>query len=368
MPSVVYGVDSPDALDAIYEGEATGFTYSREGHPNAQQLAGMLDEMEGAKGGVVTGSGMSAVLLALMSVAQSGDHVIGGDQLYGRSARLLTEELPRQGIETSLVDTREVENVEAEIRPETKAILLEVVSNPTLRVADLNGILQLAKANGIKVIVDNTFTTPAVLKPLDLGADVVLHSVTKLLAGHSDAMLGYVVAKDPALTESMMVRAVTWGLTPSPFDCWLAERGLLSFGLRHKATMQNAQALADALGNHNAVQTVLYPTRPDHPQYAQSMELLGGQGGNMVSFALKIDTRKAANRFTKALSSVPFAPTLGDIGTTLSHPATSSHRALAPEARDALGMTEGFFRVSVGVEPSESLIKHFEDALDEVTG
>ncbi|MEM8979228.1 MAG: aminotransferase class I/II-fold pyridoxal phosphate-dependent enzyme [Pseudomonadota bacterium] len=365
-PSVVYASEDLNALDEIYFGQAEGYTYSREGHPNAQQLAQMIDEMEGAEGGIITGSGMSAVLLAVLSCAASGDHVLGGDQLYGRSLRMMSDELPRLGIAAEVVDTTDSAQVEAALKPNTKAILLEVVSNPTLRIADMEGIYALEKARGIKVIVDNTFTTPAAYQPLQVGADLVVHSVTKLLAGHSDAMLGYVAAGDPALNDEMRVRAITWGLTGSPFDCWLAERGALSFGLRYAATTQNAQRLATALSDHPSVAQVLYPSRQDHPQADRARRLLGDKGGNMVSFRLNADARDPANTFVRALDAVPCAPTLGDIGTTLSHPATSSHRALTSEARAALGMGEGFFRVSVGIEPIESLVDVFTNALDQI--
>ena len=246
-PSVVYASESPDALDDQYEGRAQGFTYSREGHPNAQVVVARLDAMEGAEGGVVTGSGMGAVSAVLMGLLNTGDHVIGGNQLYGRSLRLMAEDLPRLGIGTTLADPGDVAAVEAAIRPETKMVLVEVLSNPTLRLADIDGLAALCKARGLLLVVDNTFTTPRAFRPFDHGADIVLHSITKLLAGHSDAMLGYVVAKDRALTERMRVFSVTAGLTPSPFDCWLAERGLLSFDLRFDRAEATAARLADHL-------------------------------------------------------------------------------------------------------------------------
>ena len=217
QPSVVYASRDPDALDRQYEGGETGYTYAREGHPNADVLAGLLDGLERAEGGIVTGSGMAAVTVALLANLKAGDHVIGADQLYGRSLRLMTEDLPRFGIETSLVDPTDAARVAAAVRPETRMILIETVSNPTLRIADLPGIIEVAKARGVRLAVDNTFTTPAVLQPLGMGADIVIQSVTKLLAGHSDATLGYVAARDGEVRERMAVLATTMGMTPSPF-------------------------------------------------------------------------------------------------------------------------------------------------------
>lgn len=361
-PSVVYASRSPDELDSQYEGRESGYTYAREGHPNADVLGQRIDALEGAEGGVVVGSGMAAVTAVLMGLCQSGDHVLGADQLYGRSLRLMTEDLPRLGIATSLVNAMDIAAVEAALRPETRLMLVEVVSNPTIRIADLDAIAALCAEKGVLLVVDNTFTTPLGLRPFEHGADIVLHSVTKLLAGHSDATLGWVAAKDPALNERMRVFAVTTGMTPSPFDCWLAERGLATFALRFARAQETAQRLADFLAAQEGVRRVLYPTRPDHPEAARAQSLLQGRGGHMVSFEIE-GGRPAANAFAEAAQGIAFAPTLGDVGTTLSHPASSSHRALTPEGRAAMGVSEGFFRVSVGLEDPEALMACFADGL-----
>lgn len=363
MPSVVYASETPDQLDAQYEGRAQGYTYAREGHPNADVLARRLDAMEEApQPGLVLGSGMAAVTAVLLGLCKAGDHVVGGDQLYGRSLRLMRDDLPRLGIETTLADPTRVEAVAAALRPNTRLVLIEVVSNPTLRVADLEGIAALCREKGVLLVVDNTFTTPRAVQPFALGADVVLHSVTKLLAGHSDVTLGWVAARDAAQSGAIYDFAVTTGMTPSPFDCWLAERGLMSFDLRFDRAEATAQRLADHLAGQALVKRVLYPTRADHPDKARAQGLLHGRGCNMVSFELE-GGRDAANAFTRGAERISFAPTLGDVGTTLSHPASSSHRGLTPEGRAALGMTEGFFRVSVGLEDPEALLAVFDAGL-----
>ena len=360
--AVAFASTTPDELDAQYEGREQGFTYAREGHPNASVLAQRIDALEGVSGGIVTSSGMSAVFAALAALLDAGDHLIGGDQLYGRSLRLMNEDLPRLGIETSLADPTDARAFAKAIQPNTKAVLLEVVSNPTLRVADMEGIAALCAEKGILLMVDNTFTTPRAYRPFDHGADVVIHSVTKLLAGHSDVTLGYVAAKDAALQKKLYDFAVTTGLTASPFDCWLAERGLATFDLRFERAQSNAVALADHLAGLPGVKRVLYPMRSDHPDHARANALLGGQGCNMVSFEVE-GGRAAANALARAAEGIAFAPTLGDVGTTLSHAASSSHRALTPAAREALGMSEGFFRVSVGLEDSSALNAVFTNAV-----
>ena len=361
-PSVVYASETPDALDAQYEGRVHGYTYSREGHPNADVVAARLDAMEGVSGGVVTGSGMAAVSAVLMGLTKAGDHVIGGNQLYGRSLRLMGEDLPRLGIATTLADPGDVDAIRAAILPETRMILVEVVSNPTLAVADIAGLAAMCKETGVLLVVDNTFTTPRGFRPFDHGADIVVHSITKLLAGHSDVMLGYVAARDPELAERLRIFSVTTGLTPSPFDCWLAERGMLTFDLRFERAQQTAALLADHLAGLEGVKRVIYPTRTDHPDRARAQELLRGQGCNMVSFELS-GGRDVANAFARAADGLAFAPTLGDVGTTLSHPASSSHRALTADRRAELGLSEGFFRVSVGLEEPEALLAVFSDAV-----
>ncbi len=356
--SVVYASPDPDTLDQQYAGEVDGYTYAREGHPNADVLTSLLNSAENADYGLVTGSGMAAVSAALLANVGTGDHVIGADQLYGRSLRLMAEDLPRFGTDVSLVDPTDVVSFETAIRPETRLILIETTSNPTLRVADVEGVIAVARDRGILVVVDNTFATPRGLRPLDLGADIVVHSVTKLLAGHSDATLGYVGTNSEAAFERMQVFSHTLGLTASPFDCWLAERGLYSFDLRYDKATENAARLADALADMDGVTRVIYPTRPDHPDHNRAFGLLKGEGGHMVSFEVKA-TRAASNALVRAAEGIAFAPTLGDIGTTLSHPATSSHRGLSEEERVALGVSEGFFRVSVGCEETERLIETF---------
>lgn len=361
QPSVVYSAPDIDTLNAQYEGGAQGYTYSREGHPNASVLAQKIDLLEGAVGGMMTGSGMGAVTAVMLGLLNSGDHVIGGDQLYGRSLRMLTKDLPRFGVEVSFADPCDGAAIAAAIQPNTKLILVEVVSNPTLRVADMDAIYQLGRDHGILVVVDNTFTTPRAYRPFDHGADVVIHSVTKLLAGHSDAMLGYVAAKNPEHAQMIWDVIVTMGLTASPYDCWMAERGMYSFDLRFQRASENAKALADMLAQLPGVLRVLHPSRSDHPDHMRAKSLLGDQFGNMVSFEIE-GGHLAAQRLTETID-MNFAPTLGDIGSTLSHPASSSHRGLTAESRSALGMSDGFFRLSVGIEDLSRLQIALEHAI-----
>jgi len=342
--SVAYSSDDADALDAQYDGKTHGYTYAREGHPNASVLAAKIDWLEGAKGGVLTSSGMAGLGAIYLGLLNAGDHIVAGDQLYGRNIRLLTQELPRFGISASLVDSTDAKKIEGAITENTKMILVEAVSNPTLRIADMEGIAKAAKERGVLLVVDNTFTTPASYKPLENGADITMNSVTKLLAGHSDVTLGYAASNDEEINRKMMDAVVTWG----------------------EKAQQNARALADCLGDLKNVEKVLYPGRRDHPDHNRAQAILGENPGNMISFRIN-GGRAEANKLIHAASHIPFAPTLGDIGTTLSHSASSSHRGMDPAERHALGITEGFFRISVGIEDTDQLIREFTQAVEACT-
>lgn len=365
-PSVVYRSEDADALDAQYEGRTSGYTYAREGHPNATVLGQKIDWLEGmaeAMGpGVVTGSGMAAVSSMFLGLLQSGDHIVAGDQLYGRSLRLLKQDLPRMGFAATFADPTDADAIARALRPETRLILVEVVSNPTLRVADMAGIARVAREAGVLLAVDNTFTTPRAFRPFEHGADIVIHSITKLLAGHSDVTLGWVAARTPEMNRALYDAAVTWGMTPSPFDCWLAERGLNTFELRYDRAEATAKRLAETLSTTLGIRRVLYPGRSDHPDHNRAMGLMNGRGANMVSFELD-GGRSCVNAFVRAAEQIPFAPTLGDVGTTLSHPASSSHRGLTATERETLGMPEGFIRVSVGCEDPDQLIAEIAGAV-----
>ena len=363
QPSVVYASPSIATLHSQYEGRTHGYTYAREGHPNADLLARKIDMLEGAEGGMILGSGMAAVSATILGILGQGDHIVGGNQLYGRSLRLMHQDLARFGIATSVADPTDVAAIRAALRPETRMILVEVISNPTLRVADMAGIIDLAREVGVIVAVDNTFTTPLAYRPLAAGADITIHSVTKLLAGHSDVTLGYVAARDPAHMRAIYDFAVTVGMTPAPNECWLAERGLYTFPLRFEKAQANAAGLADWLAAHPKVGRVLYPGRSDHPDHAVAAALTKGAFGTMVSFELADTTEAAADRMVQGAPDLPFAPTLGDVGTILSHSASSSHRGLTPEGRAALGISDGFFRVSVGIEELDLLIGDFDAGL-----
>jgi len=361
VPSAVYVARDADHMNAVYEGQEQGFTYAREGSPNAELLAAKIAALEGAESAQVTSSGMSAVAAIVLGLLKSGDHIVASNQLYGRTLRVVSHELPRLGVASDLVDATNVATVEAAVRPNTRLVLVEVVSNPLLRVVDVNALAVVARSRGALLIVDNTFPTPLGLRPLSLGAHVVFHSITKMLAGHSDVTLGAVCASRELLSP-IRDTIVTWGLNGSAFDCWLAERGMNTLELRVARANANAAALAAFLGRQSCVDRVFYPGRTDHPDHAVARRLFGDQYGNMVTFELG-GGRQAVNRFMRGLDLIPFAPTLAYVATIITHPAVTSHRGLTAEAREALGIREGTIRVSVGVEEYSLLEDEFRAAL-----
>jgi cystathionine gamma-synthase len=363
--SVAFCAEDTDQLHAVYEGRETGYTYAREAHPNAQVLAEKIAWMEGAETGVITSSGMAAVSAVLLGLLSKGDHIVAGNQLYGRSQRLFRHELPRLGFEASLVDASDIGAVERAIRAETKLIVIETVSNPTLRVADAEAIGHLAEKRGLMVVTDNTFSTPLGFKPLEWKAHIVIHSVTKLLAGHSDATLGF-VGGSQAIMQPVADAMMTWGFNASPHDCWLAERGLNTLEVRFERAQSNAKALCRFLKGLPGVARVVYPGEEDHPDHHLARRLLEGRFGNMVCFELDGGTEEV-NTMIRELRGIPYAPTLGDVSTTISHPASSSHRGLSAGERAELGISEGFIRLSVGIEDVEILMRDFEQAIRTAT-
>lgn len=346
--SSVYTLPDLDALDRILDGHEPGFIYARDAHPNARRLAAHLAEMEGAQWATITSSGMAAIAALVLATVEKGQRVVVGRQLYGRTMQLFQQELPRFGVTAALVDIGEVEQVRIALQTPTRLLFVETLSNPLLRVPDLPALAKLAHEAGCLLVVDNTFATPALLRPLEMGADLVMESLTKMIGGHSDVTLGLVCGNGDLLAEISQVSSI-WGFAANPFDCWLAERGLSTLKLRMKTASANADALADWLAQQPGVTRVVYPGRADHPDRERASRLLRGGFGNMLCFDLA-GGREAVNRFMRQAPGIPFSPSLGHTTTTCSHPATTSHRYVSPAEKERQGITDGLVRLSVGVE------------------
>jgi cystathionine beta-lyase/cystathionine gamma-synthase len=361
--SVVYCPDDPTHVDALYDGSAQGFIYARDGHPNAAQLAQKLARLEGAEAGLICASGMGAIAAALLSLLSHGDHVLLSEGVYGRTSALVTHQLPRWGIHHTTFDPADASGARTLLNPTTRIILVETISNPLLRVADLPALSEVARAAGIPLLVDNTFA-PLICKPISCGASLVMHSVTKMIGGHSDLTLGALVG-DTRQIDTIRTLASTLGQTGNPFESWLAMRGLSTLSLRMTRASATALDLARHLENHQAVRRVYYPLLSSHPDFALATRLLGEAGGTILT--IDLGEREQAESLIRALAaSIPFAPSLGDVQTTLSHPATTSHRGLDAAAMTRQGITPGMVRVSVGIEEPEDLWREFQAALDAI--
>ncbi|HEY7326916.1 MAG TPA: aminotransferase class I/II-fold pyridoxal phosphate-dependent enzyme [Gemmataceae bacterium] len=347
-PSSVYTLPDLDALDRILDAKDAGFIYARDSHPNARRLAARLAEIEGARWALMTASGMAAISTIVLANVEHGRRIVASDRLYGRTSQLFRQELPRFGVQTEFVDISDLKEVKAALQTPSRLLFVETMSNPLVCVADLPALVQLAHDAKCLLVVDNTFATPVLVRPLDLGADFVMESVTKVIGGHSDVTLGLVCGKNDMRAELSQVSSI-WGLSSSPFDCWLTERSLETLPLRMKTSCVNAAALADWLSQQPGVTRVYYPGRADHPDHDLAGRLFHGIFGNMLCFDLA-GGRDAVNRFMRQAPGIPFSPSLGHTTTTCSHPATTSHRYVSPVEKERQGITDGLVRLSVGVE------------------
>lgn len=352
--AAVYRCDSPEQADAMLGGEESGYVYVRDGHPNADMLAEKCRALHGMERAAVCSSGMGALAAACLAVLNEGDHVVASNRLYGRSLKLLSGELPRLKREVSVVDTCDLAATAAALRPTTRLLIVETITNPTLRVSDIAALADLAHRRGALLLVDNTLASPAVCRPAEFGADLVHESLTKIMNGHSDVLLGLLCG---GATHWDRVPEVvsTWGLAAAPFDCWLAARGLSTLAVRAERACANALRAAEFLSEQPQVAEVCYPGLASHPDHALARRQFGAAFGHMVTFTLR-GGLAAATRFIAAAKGIPFAPSLGDLSTTLSHPASTSHRNLSSSEQAALGIGGGTIRLSVGIESAQTVV------------
>ncbi len=341
-------------------GQHKGFDYSRTINPTRLALERCLASLENARHGLCFASGMAATS-AVANLLSPGDHVVVNDDLYGGTFRLFDKVNARFGLEFSYVDATDAGRVASAMRPNTKMVWLETPTNPLLRLADIGAIAQLAHARGAKVAVDNTFATPFLQNPLDLGADIVVHSTTKYIGGHSDALGGFAAVNAPELYEPLKFYQNAAGAVPGPFDCFLTMRGAKTLALRMREHDRNARAVADFLAGHAGVERVYYPGLSSHPQHDLAKKQMRGYGG-MVSFTLKGPVDRART-FAAATKLFSLAESLGGVESLICHPATMTHGSIPKDVREARGVTDGLLRLSVGIEDEDDLIADLEQAL-----
>jgi len=358
-----YAYESAGAADRRFSGEDPGFVYSRYANPTTQMFEERLALLEGAEQCRALASGMAAIHVALTGLLKAGDHLVAGRALFGSCNWIISNWLPRFGVETTYVDATDLDAWRAAMRPNTKVVLLESPANPLLEITDIAAVAAIAHAAGAKVVVDNVFATPIFQKPLTLGADIVVYSATKHIDGQGRVLGGAILGGRNLLEEAYRDIIRHTGPAISPFNAWILLKGLETLDLRVRRQTQTAAVLADLIGDHGKVLSVRYPGRADHPQAQVARAQMSGFS-NLLAFDL--GSREAAWRFLDALEIVDISNNLGDAKSMATHPSTTTHRAMPEEKRLEIGLTEGFVRMSVGLEDVQDLSRDISRALGAV--
>lgn len=347
-----------ESLDTFGE-----YDYARSGNPTRQALEEIFAELENGTASYAFASGMAAISTTFMLLS-AGDHLVITDDVYGGTFRMTTEVLTRLGIEHTFVDMTDAENVRQAMKGNTKMIFMETPSNPTMKITPVEEIVDLARTAGCLTVLDNTFMTPVLQRPLDLGVDIVVHSATKFIGGHSDVVAGLAAVKDEALSQRLKFLQNSFGAILGPDDCWLIMRGLKTLHTRMTASQKVAENLALWLNEQPEVQSVYYPGLKDHPGFELNRKQSDGPGA-VLSFELA--DRETVNRFAQAVTIPVFAVSLGAVETILSYPAKMSHAAMPDHERAKRGITDGLLRVSVGLESEDDLKQDFRQAFDRLS-
>ena len=357
----VYVFEDMDAVESVWEGKRPGFVYGRYGTANHTMLEDLVAQLEGAEAAVASASGMGATTAVLLGLFEPGDHLVAARDLYGSTSAFLRDEARRLGVDTEFVDATNATTLLRALRPGTRAVFVEALSNPLLRLVDLPAIAPELSRRGVELIVDSSLASPAVFRPIAHGATVVLHSLTKFISGHGDVTGGLVLGRAEAMARvrNAMIRA---GANLGPFDAWLATRGARTLAVRLERQCASALVLARFLEAHGAVARVHYPGLPSHPQHALAMRLMPRLHGAMLSFDVR-GGAPAVERFMARTRLLEFAPSFGDVATTWTYPARTSHRRVPEEEQAAIGIGPGLIRVSVGLEDPDDLIADLGAAL-----
>ncbi|MDF2677090.1 MAG: cystathionine synthase [Bacillota bacterium] len=342
-------------------GQSTGYDYSRSQNPTREHLEKLVAALESGHDAVAYSTGMAAVS-ALMEIFSPNDHIIASDDLYGGSIRLFNKISEKNGLKFNYVDTSNIPAIKNLINKNTKAIFVETPTNPMMNVTDLKEVSKLAKEYNLLLIVDNTFLSPYFQKPIELGADIVLHSGTKFLGGHNDTLAGFLVLANEELTEKIKFISKTTGAVLSPFDSWLIIRGIKTLSIRMRQQEQNSLKLADYLKNHSKVKKVFYVGLKDHPSYEVSIKQTTGFG-SMIGF--EVDSEETVKHILSNISIIKYAESLGGVESLITYPMTQTHADLTPEERENRGINEKFLRFSVGIENVDDLIEDLQYALGE---
>ncbi|MBU6298684.1 MAG: O-succinylhomoserine sulfhydrylase [Alphaproteobacteria bacterium] len=356
-----YAYEAPEEAEARFKGEAEGFVYSRYSNPTVAMFEARMAALEGAPCARATASGMAAVSAVLLAGLKQGDHVVAAKAMFGACRYVIEEILPRFGIANTLVDGADVDQWQNAMTPATKMLFLETPANPTLAIVDMKAVAKIAEAGGARLAVDNAFASPALQRPMESGAHIVVHSSTKYIDGQGRALGGVVLCREDFLKDHLQTFLRNTGPCISPFNAWLHLKSLETLSLRMQAHCENATQIADFLAEQKKVTRVLYPFRPDHPQHNLARAQMDG-GGGVVTFEVE-GGKEGAFRLENALQLVDVSNNLGDTKSLITHPATTTHQRLSPDARAALGVSDGMLRISVGLEDPADLCEDLEQAL-----
>jgi len=356
-----YAYEAPEEAEARFKGEADGYQYSRFGNPTVTMFEQRMAALEGAPVARAAASGMAAVTATFLSSLRVGDHVVAAKAMFGSCRHVIEEILPRFGIQSTLVDGGDVGQWAAAMRPSTKMLFLETPSNPTLAIVDMKAVAKIAHDGGARLVVDNAFATPSLQRPMEFGADIVIHSSTKYIDGQGRALGGVILCKEDFLKDHLQSFIRNTGPSISPFNAWVHLKSLETLELRMRAHCEAATQVADFLAEQKAVTRVLYPFRPDHPQHNLARAQMEG-GGGVVAFEVK-GGKAGAFKLGNALKLIDISNNLGDTKSLITHPETTTHQKLTPAARAELGVTSGLMRLSVGLEDPADLCDDLAQAL-----
>ena len=356
--------ESSESAETRFKGEAPGHIYSRFSNPTVEMFQDRMALIEGAPAARATATGMAAVTTAVMAQLRAGDHAVASRALFGGCRYVIEDYLPRWGVDSTLVDGRDLDAFEQAMRPNTKLVFLETPTNPTLDLVDIAGIAEIAHAHGAVLVVDNVFATAIWQHPLALGADLVVYSATKHIDGQGRALGGVILGSEELIAGDIHTIIRQTGPSMSPFNAWIMLKGLETLDLRVKAMTANADRIARFLDTHPKIARTLYPGLKSHPQYALAQKQMGA-GSTLVSFEVAGD-KAATFRLADALAVIAISNNLGDAKSIISHPATTTHQRIGPKARAELGITDSMLRLSVGLEDAEDLIADLSFALDQV--
>jgi len=347
----------------LFKQEEDGYIYTRLGNPTIDLLAGKIALLESAEAGLIFASGMAAIFSVIVSLLKSGDHIVSDDTIYGGSFALFKNNLPRLGIEVTFTDTSDVDKLTAAIKGNTKLVFIETPANPTLKIIDIGRSAEAIHKRGIPLCVDNTFATPYLQRPVESGADIVVHSATKYFGGHGDIIGGVAVGKNEFIKELWM-RTKDVGASISPFDAWLVLRGLKTLAVRMDRHCRNAGEIAEYLGEHEKIERVYYPGLPDHPGHDLAKKQMS-QFGGMLGFDVK-GGKEAGKILMDSVKLCILAVSLGDVDTLIEHPASMTHASYSDEELRDCGINPGYVRLSVGLEHVNDIIEDLEQALTKI--